>query len=406
MQHQIIGRLACSLVVVGVTALACSDDSGTPGNDSPVGGSPGTGGAKSTQPTGGSAPAPTGGSAPTGGAATGGTKASGGSAPTGGVAPTGGTATGGSAPASGGSGGMGKGGGSPLGGGGSGGAGVGGASGASGASGSAGAAGSGGGSGGGAATGKSAGCGSTTAPPKSGNYMISVGGANRSYILKVPDNYDANKAYKLMFSYHWLNGTAQNVSSENYYGLWGLSEGSMIFVAPQGNGNAWRDSGSSKSQGGEDINFTKALVTDIKSKFCIDNGRVFAEGFSMGGSMSYAAACAMGDVFRAIAVHSGGPMSGCVNHDKPVAYFMTHGTMDSVCTYPGFGVPQVNDFAKVNGCTARDMPTPNGSAHSCVDFEGCTMGYPTRACIFNGDHQWNPQGNWVSGETWKFFSQF
>jgi polyhydroxybutyrate depolymerase len=401
-QHQIIGRLACSLVVVGATALSCSSDDNTGGPS--VGGSPGTGGAKST-PTGGTAPTPTGGAAPTptGGAPTGGMKATGGTS-TGGASPTGGAA-GGTPPASGGSGGgggMGKGGAS-LGGGGSGGAGVGGAS---GAGGSAGASGSGGGSGGGAATGKSAGCGSATTPPKSGNYMISVGGANRSYILKVPDNYDANKAYKLMFSYHWLNGTAQNVSSENYYGLWGLSEGSMIFVAPQGNGNAWRDAGSSKSQGGEDINFTKALVTDIKSKFCIDNGRVFAEGFSMGGSMSYAAACAMGDVFRAIAVHSGGPMSGCVTHDKPVAYFMTHGTSDSVCTYPGFGVPQINDFAKVNGCTARDMPVPNGSAHSCVDFEGCMTGYPARACIFNGDHQWNPSGNWVSGESWKFFSQF
>jgi hypothetical protein len=89
-----------------------------------------------------------------------------------------------------------------------------------------------------------------------------------------------------------------------------------------------------------------------------------------------------------------------------VAYFMTHGTSDSVCTYPSFGVPQLEDFANINGCTSRSMPTPNGSEHSCVDWEGCSEGYPARACIFNGDHQWNPAGNWVSGETWQFISQF
>jgi polyhydroxybutyrate depolymerase len=399
MHNQIYGRLAGGLILVGTAAFSCSSDpDSNPPGTGPTGGtggsSTGTGGAKTTgtggtlTPTGGTAPV-TGGTA---GKATGGVASGGMSG--GGSTSKGGSATGGSMT---GSGGMGKGGGS-FGTGGAGGSGggssKGGSSGASGSS----------GSGGGTATGKSAGCGSTTAP-KSGNYMISVGGENRSYILKLPDNYNASNPYRLMVAFHWLSGTAQNVASENYYGLWSLSEGSTIFVAPQGKDNQWGDAGGSKSAGGEDINFTKALVTDLKSKLCIDNSRVFAQGFSMGGSMSYAAACAMGDVFRAIAVHSGGPMSGCVQHDKPVAYFMTHGTSDDVCRYPGFGVPQINDFAKVNGCTARDMPTPNGNTQSCVDFEGCMAGYPTRACIFNGEHVWNA-GPWVSTESWKFFSQF
>jgi poly(3-hydroxybutyrate) depolymerase len=303
------------------------------------------------------------------------------------------SATGGAMATTGGRG-MGKGGGGRSGTGGSGGAsGTGGSSAKGGSSGAS-------GTGGATAAGKSAGCGSTSAP-KSGNFMLSVGGADRSYILKVPDDYKPDNPYRLMVAFHWLSGTAQNVSSENYYGLWSLSAGSTIFVAPQGNDNQWGD------MGGEDIAFTKALVTDLKSKLCIDNGRVFAEGFSMGGSMSYAVACAMGDVFRAVAAHSGGPMSGCLRgHDKPVAYFMTHGTTDNVCTYPGFGVPQLEDFAEINGCMPKQMPTPSGNTQSCVDFEGCMPGYPARACIFVGGHTWNPSGNWVSGESWKFFSQF
>ena len=192
----------------------------------------------------------------------------------------------------------------------------------------------------------------------------------------------------------------------NYYGLLSMSAGTTIFAAPQGISNAWNDSGRSRTAGGEDINFPKALVEDFTNKLCIDKSRIFAEGFSMGGSMSYAIACAMRDVVRGVLAHSGGPMSGCVQHTKPVAYFMTHGTQDNVCTYPQYGVPEVNDFAKVNGCMPQDMPMPSGNMPACIDFMGCMPGYPARACIFVGGHTPSPPGNWAPGESWKFISQF
>src|SRR4051794_14156592 len=62
----------------------------------------------------------------------------------------------------------------------------------------------------------------------SGTRTISSGGQNRTYILRVPDNYDRNKPYKLIFGFHWLNGTAANVASGGYYGLQGLSNNSAI----------------------------------------------------------------------------------------------------------------------------------------------------------------------------------
>ena len=91
---------------------------------------------------------------------------------------------------------------------------------------------------------------------------------------------------------HWLNGTANNVSEGNsgatvkpYYGLWELAnptggKSTTIFVAPQGNGNAWPNSG------GQDVKFISALVEKLAGEFCIDRSRIFSEGFSMGGSMS------------------------------------------------------------------------------------------------------------------------
>jgi poly(3-hydroxybutyrate) depolymerase len=266
---------------------------------------------------------------------------------------------------------------------------------------------------------KSAGCGKTSTL-KSGKALTFTpqgGGQARTYNLRIPDGYDNNTPYRLIVSIHWLNGTANNVSDGNsgatskpYYGLWDLANPSggkatTIFVAPQGQNNSW-PSGQ--------VGFITGLVNMLKGELCIDNNRVFAEGFSMGGSMSYALACEAPDMFRAVAVHSGGPMSGCVKKNKPVAYFMTHGTKDGVCTYPGYGVPQINEFAKLNGCEAMDIPNTlkptnqNGMDPACADFKGCSDGHPTRACIFVGDHTPTPGGanSWVPGETWKFFTQF
>lgn len=263
---------------------------------------------------------------------------------------------------------------------------------------------------------KSTGCGKTTSLKGQSTKTISVGGTERTYILRLPDNYDENHPYRLITSLHPLNGTAAGVANGStgtnyqFYGLWKLAAGSTIFVAPQGIKNAWPNTG------GDDVAFIKALIAELETSLCIDTSRVFSEGFSMGGSMSYALACAMPDTYRGVAAHSGGPMSGCdKTNRKPVAYFMTHGTKDGVCTYPDYGVPQINDFAKLNGCDALDIPNTlkptdsSGKTPVCADFAKCTEGYPTRSCIFVGDHTPSPGGEaatWVPGETWKFISQF
>jgi poly(3-hydroxybutyrate) depolymerase len=266
------------------------------------------------------------------------------------------------------------------------------------------------------------GCNKATTAKTGDNQTITVGSSSRTYNLKLPANYDQTHPYRLIISYHWMGGTAANVSTGSggtikpWYDLdtTVASNGTTVFVAPQGISNGWSNSG------GADVTFSRTLITQLESTICIDTARIFCEGFSMGGSMSYAMASAAPEIIRAVAVHSGGSMSGTTNgHNKPVAYFMTHGTKDSVCTYPGYGVPQLQDFAKVNGCKTPDpslsatafeaaLPEPTSTAGVCVEFTGCTAGYPTRSCLFVGDHTPSPDGTdgWVPKETWKFFSQF
>ena len=182
---------------------------------------------------------------------------------------------------------------------------------------------------------RSPGCGKTPTLT-SGNRTIQSGGQSRSYILRIPDNYDNSRPYRLIFGYHWRGGTMQDVdgggtsgAAWSYYGLRAQANNSAIFVAPQGIGNGWPNSG------GQDLKFTDDMVALIQGDLCVDTKQVFALGFSYGGGMSYAIACARPAVFRAVAVYSGGVLSGCEGGTQPVAYLGIHGLGDGTLNISG-----------------------------------------------------------------------
>jgi hypothetical protein len=221
----------------------------------------------------------------------------------------------------------------------------------------------------------------------SGTRTISSGGQNRSYILRVPDNYDRNRPYKLMFAFHWLNGTASDVASGGsagavwaYYGQQQLSNNSAILVAPQGIDNGWANTG------GRDLALVDNLTALIEGDLCVDTSQLFALGWSYGGAMSYA-----------------------------VAYLGIHGTHDSVLNITN-GRSLRDTFVRNNGCTPQNPPEPGQGSltHIVTAYAGCRAGYPVEWAAFDGDHTPEPVDGttstsgartWTGGEIWKFFSQ-
>src|SRR3954469_22162127 len=187
----------------------------------------------------------------------------------------------------------------------------------------------------------------------SGGHTIQSGGQNRSYILRVPANYDNSHAYRLIFGFHWNGGTANDVDSGgtdgynwSYYGLRRLSDAAgngTIFVAPQGNGNGWGN------PNGQDVTFVDDMVRQLEAGLCVDTAQLFSAGFSYGGAMTYALACARATVFRAVAVYSGANLSGCSGGTQPIAYIGLHGLRDG--TLPIAGGRALRDtFVRNNGC--------------------------------------------------------
>ncbi|PZG00820.1 cellulose-binding protein [Micromonospora endophytica] len=261
----------------------------------------------------------------------------------------------------------------------------------------------------------SAGCG--RAPGlASGTRTISSGGQSRSYILRIPANYNQNNPYRLVLGFHWWGGTAVDVDTGqtvqrdvwSYYGLQRLANNSTIFVAPQGIGNGWANSG------GSDVTFVDAILAQIEANLCVETTQRFAVGFSYGGAMSYALACARANVFRAVAVY-GAPreLSGCSGGTQPIAYFGAHGIGDNIAS----GRALRDRFVRNNGCTAQNPPEPPGGSlsHRTTTYSGCRAGYPVVWAAFDGGHIAAPQDGapgdsgsrtWLPGETWNFFTQF
>lgn len=260
---------------------------------------------------------------------------------------------------------------------------------------------------------RSPGCGNSPGL-ESGRHTIDVGGAQREYIIALPQNYDSDRAHRLVFAWHPLGGSAQQVAGMGqggYYGLQGQDDGSAIFVAPEGlpfNGNnlGWGNND------GRDIAFLDAMFEHFREQLCIDEAQVFSTGFSFGGMMSFAVGCARGEIFRAIAPMAGNiAVSGCENGDLPVAVMGFHGDDDTVVNISG-GRAGRDVFVERNGCSQDAEPLePSWCSElgqdrqpcSCVSYSGCDAGYPVIWCEFNGPHTPAPNS---AATIWDFFLQF
>jgi cellulase/cellobiase CelA1 len=154
----------------------------------------------------------------------------------------------------------------------------------------------------------------------------------------------------------------------------------------------------------------------IDADLCVDTTQRFATGFSWGGGMSYALACARANVFRAVAVIAGAQISGCSGGAQPIAYFGLHGISDSVLNISQ-GRSLRDTFVRNNGCAAQSPrePAANSRTHITTTYSGCRTGYPVQWAAFDNGHMPGPVDGtyaesgvttWTKGEIWRFFAQF
>ena len=245
-------------------------------------------------------------------------------------------------------------------------------------------------------------------------YTMTVNGKTRNYFVNVPDNYNQNNPYRIVYEWHQRGASAQKiVNGENpnaggvlpFYGLKAIAQNTAIFVVPDGLNQGWANTN------GEDVTFFDQLLKTVEDDLCVNTNLRFATGFSYGGGMSYALACARPDKIRAVAVISGAQLSGCNGGNTPVAFYGQHGTSDSVLNV-SMGRQLRDKYVGLNGCQRLpNEPQPNGGNSVKTKYTGCKSGFPVTWVIHNGDH--NPsQVNsgqstpFAPANSWEFFTQF
>lgn len=225
----------------------------------------------------------------------------------------------------------------------------------------------------------------------------------REYILNIPDGYDPSNPHHLVFGLHWRGGNMYNVANgdsiQEWYGLETRAQGSAIFVAPNGLNAGWANTN------GEDVAFIDAIIQQVEDDLCVDQASRFATGFSWGGGMSYALACARASEFRAVGVLSGGLISGCDGGNDPIPYLGIHGINDQVLPIDG-GIELANTFVSNNQCQQTEIgqPSPGSGGSVRTDFSGCSQ--PVSFIAFDGGHTGAPLGvgsSLAPDATWDFF---
>ncbi|NLG17518.1 MAG: hypothetical protein GX556_09345 [Fibrobacter sp.] len=272
----------------------------------------------------------------------------------------------------------------------------------------------------------SSGCGKDLSSLKSGTYHITSAGLSRDYIIDIPQNYDKNHPYRLIFGMHCFGSNMNGVANDKYYQLKRFADSTKtycIFVAPNGivtNGNAmW-------NQGEKDHQFFDDMLKLFKENLCIDTTRVFSCGFSYGAMFTNSLSLNHQDQLRAVACYA--PANWNIylpeNTHKPIAYMSTTGIADKSCKWIFDEAKQeggkycVLTRAEDNGCeipATITTATAGSKSHTMLEFQGCKEGYPVVFFSFDGEHQAGPMDgipgddsrrSWIPVETWKFFMRF
>jgi polyhydroxybutyrate depolymerase len=235
------------------------------------------------------------------------------------------------------------------------------------------------------------------------NGSLVSSGEKREYILYVPRTYDHSRPTSLVISMHGAGGwpTQQMEMSE-----WNrLAERERVIVVyPSGVDGAgprvWRvDRGTGL---GKDVQFISDLIDKLEASYNIDPTRIYANGFSNGGGMSFVLSCKLSDRIAAVGMVGAAqslPWSWCTDR-RPVPMIAFHGTADRMVPYNGgtslvsprpFPAvePWVANWARRNRCasapveSAVEADVTRREYTNCADYADVVL-YIVR----KGGHSW------------------
>ncbi len=228
----------------------------------------------------------------------------------------------------------------------------------------------------------------------------------RTYLVYLPDNYVATKTYPLVFMFHGMGSDATFASSD-YYGITQLANqkgfiavfpNSLKDLPPKNFSFLWIkipeydvagfpgaekyirwDIGhiqASNKCASQDIDFIKAMLTSVSSKYKISADHVYFIGHSYGALFSYYASMCLPDKVTAFAEHSGGLVNYYNMFYFPIA--ATNAKTNAALKVPGLLIHSTDD------------PVVPYSWDQTLQSELTAKGHPNQLITLTGmGHNWD-----------------
>ena len=221
---------------------------------------------------------------------------------------------------------------------------------------------------------------------------VASSGRRRTYTLHVPPSYDGSRPLPLVVAFHGARGVrgfGERVGLDAAADRHGY-----VIASPEGTdgGGFALGCGSctvADRAGADDVRFFRTLVAQVSRGMAIDRHRVYATGFSDGGSFTYRLACERPGDLAAVAVVSG-TLFCTPGRALPVLH--VHGTEDPIIPFAQ-GLAAVRAWAQAASCaeTPATVPvaprTSDGTSVKRLEFRVC--GAEVRLLeIEGGGHNW------------------
>ena len=256
---------------------------------------------------------------------------------------------------------------------------------------------------------------------------IQYDGLTREYSIYVPASYDGTTSFPLLFNFHGGGGDiASQIAIADMSTI--ADTANFIVVYPQarqdpsdGNSFNWIP----KVPGTfDDVPFISSLIDTIAINYEIDQNRIYACGYSLGGDMSFELACKLNSRIAAIApvarTMQANPDSFCFP-EHPTGVLTILGTDDNVSQYNGITYAGVeyylsaaathNYWANHNNCDVNptmSTVSPSVERYTWSTTSGCS--YVEELKVIGGGHDWPGSfGNMTidaSEEIWQFVSRY
>ena len=248
-------------------------------------------------------------------------------------------------------------------------------------------------------------------------------GLTREYSIYIPESYDGTTNFPLLFNFHGGDDVINNwQTTADMRPI--ADTANFILVYPQarpdpsdGNSLNWLP----KTPGTfDDVPFISKLIDTIASNYQIDQNRIYACGYSLGGDISFELGCKLSNRIAAIApvarTMQANPNSFC-SPVHPTGVLTILGTDDFISPYGGYpgyylsAAATHSYWATHNNCNASATMSTVGTSierYTWSTASGCD--YVEELKVIGGGHDWPGSfGNMTidaSEEIWQFVSRY